>query len=142
MKCDYKKALLKAQAEPILAAYDTAKRMWEMATLIALHKQFGFGAARLEKAARAIESVYAEIDKTAARTDAYQHRSGSRPYSDIESALIGMVRELRSIGIDHRETLGDCELILTDSDGKQKNIDDIVDWMEQREKDWRKLDDG
>lgn len=137
MRCNYKSALLKKQSEPITEAYEVAKRMWEMSTLIALHREFGFGASRLEKAAKAIKEVYSDIEDTATRTDAYQYKRDSKPYSDISSALINMVRELRTIGIDHRKTLGDCDLILTDADGKQRNIDEIVDWMEKREKEWR-----
>lgn len=134
MKCDYKSALIKKQTEPITGAYEVARRMWEMSTLIALHREFGFGAKRLERATKAIREIYAEVDTTASRTDPYQYRHGSRPYSDVDSALISMVRELRSIGIDHRKLLGDVDLILIDESGKSKNVDDIVDRIEQHER--------
>lgn len=131
MKCNFKKAILRQQSEPLVNAYETTKRMWEMATLVALNREFGFGPARLERVVNAVRSVYEEMDDKGTMTDKYDRGKGE--YTNISQVVIGLVRELRSIGVDHRKILGDAELILTDKNGNEKSIDDIVDRMEEFE---------
>ena len=52
--------------------------------------------------------------------------------SNIDTAIIMIIRELRKDGIDHREILGtDEELVIIEKDGTQRNLDEFVDKMEK-----------
>ena len=52
--------------------------------------------------------------------------------TDIDTAIICAIRELRRAGIDHREILGDdCRLVVIDEDGKEKDLDEVVDKIDR-----------
>lgn len=135
MKSNYKKRIQSAWAKDISDSSKTVKRLWEMSTLLALHREFGFGKKRLKRFARSLNDIYEEFMRRAAITDKYDKRR--RELSDIDTAIIQVLRELRRNGIDHRDILGNSEeLVMIDEDGTRRNLDDIVDNIEG----WEKLE--
>lgn len=132
MKCNYKKRIQDEPARRFAQTQGTVKRLWELATLLTLHREFGFGKGRLIKFAKALADIYREITFNASRTDAYDKKR--RELTDINTAIIMVLRELRADGIDHREILGnDEQLIIVEEDGSQKNLDDVLDKIQDRE---------
>lgn len=103
--------------------------------MLALHREFGFGKKRLKRFAGSLNDIYEEFMRRAAITDKYDKKR--RELSDIDTAIIQVLRELRRNGIDHRDILGNSEeLVMIDEDGTRQNLDDIVDNIEG----WEKLE--
>lgn len=135
MKSKYKKRIQSAWAKDISDSSKTVKRLWEMSTLLALHREFGFGKKRLKRFARSLNDIYEEFMQKSAITDKYDRKR--RELSNIDTAIIQVLRELRMNGIDHRDVLGNSEeLVMIDEDGTRRNLDDIVDNIEG----WEKLE--
>lgn len=135
MKSNYKKRIQSAWAKDISDSSKTVKRLWEMSTLLALHREFGFGKKRLKRFARSLNDIYEEFMQKSAITDKYDRKR--RELSNIDTAIIQVLRELRMNGIDHRDVLGNSEeLVMIDEDGTRRNLDDIVDNIEG----WEKLE--
>lgn len=103
--------------------------------MLALHREFGFGKKRLKRFAKSLNDIYEEFMRRAAITDKYDKKR--RELSDIDTAIIQVLKELRRNGIDHRDVLGNSEeLVMIDEDGTRRNLDDIVDNIEG----WEKLE--
>lgn len=103
--------------------------------MLALHREFGFGKKRLKRFARSLNDIYEEFMQKSAITDKYDRKR--RELSNIDTAIIQVLRELRMNGIDHRDVLGNSEeLVMIDEDGTRRNLDDIVDNIEG----WEKLE--
>lgn len=133
MKSNYKKHLRGAWAKDISDSSKTVKRLWEMSTLLALHREFGFGEKRLKRFANTLNDIYEEFMQKSAVTDKYDKKR--RELSNVDAAIIQVLRELRRDGIDHRDILGNTEeLVIIDEDGTRRNLDDIVDNIERWEK--------
>ncbi len=126
MKCNYKRQLCSPAAKHIEQAQSSVKRLWEIATLLALHREFGFGKERIKRFVNCLNEVYSEFMTRASVTDKYDRKK--RELSDIDTAIIFILRELRKSGIDHREILGnDEQLVIIEEDGKVVNLDDVLD---------------
>lgn len=55
--------------------------------------------------------------------------------TNLDEAVIRVIRELRADGIDHREILGDDEkLVIFREDGSEIDLDRFVDELEKRDK--------
>lgn len=135
MKSNYKKRIQGAWAKDISDSSKTVKRLWEMSTLLALHREFGFGEKRLKRFANSLNDIYEEFMQRAAITDKYDKKR--RELSDIDTAIIRVLEELRRDGIDHRDILGNSEeLVMIDEDGMRRNLDEIVDNIEG----WERLE--
>lgn len=133
MKCNFKRRLVNPTAKQIEQTQSTVKRIWEIATLIALRREFGFGKERLTRFVDSLNEVYSEFMINAADTDKYDRKK--RELSDIDTAIIRLIRELRSAGIDHRELLGDSEkLVIIDESGKVTDLDEVYDRIEEPER--------
>lgn len=131
MKCNIKKAIANQNVKQMVATQGTVKRLWELATLLALSREFRFGEKRLKRFADEMNGIYKEVIDRSKLTDKYDKKH--RELTDIDTAIINVVRELRRAGIDHREILGDdCHLVVIDEDGKEKDLDEIVDKIEGR----------
>lgn len=131
MKCNIKKAIVNQNVKQMVATQGTVKRLWELATLLALSREFGFGEKRLKRFADEMNGIYKEVIDRSKLTDKYDKKH--RELTDIDTAIINVVRELRRAGIDHREILGDdCHLVVIGEDGKEKDLDEIVDKIEGR----------
>lgn len=126
MKSNFKQQLKSLEAGRREQAGNVVKRIWELSALLALHREFGFGAERLKRFANALLSVQSEFMTDAAATDPYDRKK--RELSNIDTALIQMIRALRTDGIDHRDIFNDgCEIVMTDENGKQENLDTFVE---------------
>ncbi len=126
LKSNYKQRLKSLEESRREQAGDVVKRIWEISAILTLHREFGFGAERLKRFAKALLDAQSEFMTYAAATDPYDRKK--RELSNIDTALIRMIRELRTDGIDHRDIFGDgCEIIMTDENGKQDNLDDFVE---------------
>ena len=69
--------------------------------------------------------------KRASVTDKFDKKR--RELTDIDSAIIFALRELRHSKIDHRDILGENEkLVIIDEHGKQTDLDDLLDRIEGR----------
>lgn len=101
--------------------------------MLALHREFGFGEKRLKRFANTLNDIYEEFMQKSAVTDKYDKKR--RELSNVDAAIIQVLRELRRDGIDHRDILGNTEeLVIIDEDGTRRNLDDIVDNIERWEK--------
>lgn len=133
MKCNYKRQIQRqlASSDPTVQA--TVTRLWELSALLALHREFGFGKERLKRFADTLNDIYAEFMQSAAVTDKYDKKH--RELSDIDTAIIRILKEFRRDGIDHRDILGSSEeLVIVEDDGKHTNLDDVLDNIERWEK--------
>ena len=131
MKCNYKNVLKRQVAKDIDSTMGTVKRLWELLTLLTLHREFGFGKERLKRFAEAQLDMTLEFTERATASDKYDRKRGE--YTNIDGAIINALRELRADGIDHREILGENEeFVIIDENGKQRNLDEFLDSMEGR----------
>ncbi len=126
MKCNYKRHLCSPVSKHIEQTQGAVKRLWEITSLLALHREFGFGKERIKRFVNCLNEVRAEFMARASSTDKYDRKK--RELSDIDTAIIFILRELRESGIDHREILGnDEQLVIIEEDGKVVNLDDVLD---------------
>lgn len=132
MKSNYEAVLKNRIASDVSTASSTIKRLWEICTLIVLHRYFYLNEEGLREFANDMREVYSEFTRLASASDPYDKKH--RELTNIDYAIISAIRELRRDGIDHRDILGDDEqLIIIDEDGKQTNLDDFVDILERME---------
>lgn len=132
MKSNYKRQIQRQLASSDPTARATVKRLWELLVLLTLHREFGFGRERLKRFADSLNDICTGFMTKAAATD--KHDRKRRELSDIDTAIIQVLRELRKDGIDHRDILGGAEeLVMIDEDGTHHNLDDIVDNIERWE---------
>lgn len=131
MKCNYKPHLCSPIAKQIEQTQGSVKRLWEISTLLALHREFGFGKERIKRFVNALNEVQTEFTKRASVTDQYDRKK--RSLTDIDTAIILILRELRENGIDHREILGsDEQLVIIEEDGRVVNLDDVLDKIQEQ----------
>ena len=118
--------------EHIDTTLNTTRTIWEIMTLKTLHEEFGFGEKRLEQFAEALQINYSGLSREMSLTDTYKKGSTA---TNLDTAMIRAVRDLRAAGIDYRKILGcDNMLIFIEKDGKQVDIDEYVDKIIEREK--------
>ena len=133
MKCNVKSKLKQESVDRLTGTIETVKRLWELATLLTLVREFGFGEKRLKRFADSLRDVYSETDNRASTTDTYDKMN--RKMTNIDEAVIRVIRELRSCGIDHREILGEEEkLVIYRENGSQIDLDKFVDELERRDR--------
>lgn len=133
MKCNVKSKLKQESVDRLTGTIETVKRLWELATLLSLVREFGFGEKRLKRFADSMRDVYSEIDNRASITDMYDKMN--RKMTNIDEAVIRVIRELRSCGIDHRQILGEEEkLVIYRENGSQIDLDEFVDELERRDR--------
>lgn len=133
MKCNVKAKIKQESVDRLTGTIETVKRLWELATLLTLVREFGFGEKRLKRFADSLREVYSEIDNRASITDMYDKMN--RKMTNIDEAVIRVIRELRSCGIDHREILGEEEkLVIYRENGSQIDLDKFVDELERRDR--------
>lgn len=136
MKCNVKAKIKQESVDRLTGTIETVKRLWELATLLTLVREFGFGEKRLKRFADSLREVYSEIDNRASITDMYDKMN--RKMTNIDEAVIRVIRELRSCGIDHREILGEEEkLVIYRENGSQIDLDKFVDELERRDRERR-----
>lgn len=130
MKSNYKRVIQNSIIKNISKGTETVKRLWELETLLTLHREFGFGKHRLQRFADSLNENYKELMSKSSITDTYKRNEIK--LSNIDTEIIMIIRELRKDGIDHREILGtDEELVIIEKDGTQQNLDEFVDKMEK-----------
>ena len=133
MKCNVKAKIKQESVDRLTGTIETVKRLWELATLLTLVREFGFGEKRLKRFADGLRDVYSEIDNRASITDMYDKMN--RKMTNIDEAVIRVIRELRSCGIDHRQILGEEEkLVIYRENGSQIDLDKFVDELERRDR--------
>ena len=133
MKCNVNARIKQEGVDRLTGTIETVKRLWELATLLTLVREFGFGEKRLKRFADSLREVYSEIDNRASITDMYDKMN--RKMTNIDEAVIRVIRELRSCGIDHREILGEEEkLVIYRENGSQIDLDKFVDELERRDR--------
>lgn len=133
MKCNVKAKIKQESVDRLTGTIETVKRLWELATLLTLVREFGFGEKRLKRFADSLRDVYSEIDNRASITDMYDKMN--RKMTNIDEAVIRVIRELRSCGIDHRQILGEEEkLVIYRENGSQIDLDKFVDELERRDR--------
>ena len=133
MKCNVNARIKQEGVDRLTGTIETVKRLWELATLLTLVREFGFGEKRLKRFADSLRDVYSEIDNCASITDMYDKMN--RKMTNIDEAVIRVIRELRSCGIDHRQILGEEEkLVIYRENGSQIDLDKFVDELERRDR--------
>ena len=131
MKCSPEESLKRRIAAELTETLDTQRTTFELMTVIVLHDVFGFGRARLIKFGNALQKQYDDFSRECDLTDTL--RRGSEKATNFDTAIIRAVQALRSYGIDYHEILGDTErIIITDSKGKSRDLDDFFAEMERK----------
>ena len=131
MKCDPEAAIRRRIAAQLTETLDTQRTTHELMTIIVLHDVFGFGRERLIKFGKALQKQYDDFSRECDLTDTL--RRGSEKATNFDTAIIRAVQALRSYGIDYHEILGDTErIIITDSKGKSRDVDDFIAEMERK----------
>ena len=131
MKCDVKASLKRQIAAELTKTLDTQRTTHELMTIIVLHDVFGFGRERLIKFGKALQKQYDDFSRECDLTDTL--RRNSPKATNFDTAIIRAVQALRSYGIDYHEILGDTErIIITDSKGNSRDVDDFVEEMERK----------
>lgn len=134
MNINVKKTIQRHATNHISNAIEVTRTLWELMTIAALHKAFGFGKKRLLDFANALQESYNALSDEADITD----RSSGRKATNLDTAAIRAVRDLRSDGIDYREILRiSHDLVIDNPDGTQTNVDKIVDMLEATDKERR-----
>lgn len=133
MKIDLEAAKRRQLIDRVNTALETTRTIWEIMTIKTLHEDFGFGVKRLEQFAKGLESNYGSISREADLTDTYKRGSVA---TNLDTALIRAVRDLRADGIDYRKILGieSGSLVIVNDDGSKFSVDDFVDKLEQKER--------
>lgn len=124
MNCNYKKAIMIKQADPVIETIVEQRTLWKLLTIAVLHDEFGFGKKRLERWGKAMDKLYEEFSDECRLTDT-PHRRGSARVTNMDAATMRVCRNLRSYGIDYRKILGIKEIRI---DGE--SIDAVLDRME------------
>lgn len=116
-------------------ALETTRTIWEIMTIKTPHEKFGFGVKRLEQFAEVLQENYEGISREADITDTYKRGSVA---TNLDTALIRAVRDLRADGIDYRKILGVSagSLVIVNDDG-EFSVDDFVDKLEKKERERR-----
>lgn len=131
MKCDVKASLKRQIAAELTETLDTQRTTHELMTIIVLHDVFGFGRERLIKFGNALQKQYDDFSRECDLTDTL--RRNSPKATNFDTAIIRAVQALRSYGIDYHEILGDTErIIITDSKGKSRDLDEFFAEMERK----------
>ena len=131
MKCDVKASLKRQIAAELTETLDTQRTTFELMTVIVLHDVFGFGRERLIKFGNALQKQYDDFSRECDLTDTL--RRNSPKATNFDTAIIRAVQALRSYGIDYHEILGDTErIIITDSKGNSRDLDDFFAEMERK----------
>ena len=133
MKIDLEAAKRRQLIDRVNTALETTRTIWEIMTIKTLHEDFGFGVKRLEQFAKGLESNYGSMSREADLTDTYKRGSVA---TNLDTALIRAVRDLRADGIDYRKILGieSGSLVIVNDDGSKFSVDDFVDKLEQKER--------
>lgn len=133
MKIDLEAAKRRQLIDRVNTALETTRTIWEIMTIKTLHEDFGFGVKRLKQFAKGLESNYSSISREADLTDTYKRGSVA---TNLDTALIRAVRDLRADGIDYRKILGieSGSLVIVNNDGSKFSVDDFVDKLEQKER--------
>ena len=132
MKSNYKQQLKSLAETKRKETLGVVLRLREIEVLLALHREFGFGSERLKRFADALSDIHKEFNSRAGATDKYDRKG--RELTNIDTAIIQAVQELRAAGIDHRQIFDDgCELVMTDEKGVQCNLDELLDKLENME---------
>ena len=130
MKCDPEAAIRRRIAAQLTETLDTQRTTHELMTIIVLHDVFGFGRERLIKFGKALQKQYDDFSAECDITDTL--RRNAPKATNFDTAIIRAVQALRSYGIDYHEILGDTErIIITDSKGKSRDVDDFIAEMER-----------
>ena len=131
MKCDPEAAIKRRIAAQLTETLDTQRTTHELMTIIVLHDVFGFGRERLIKFGKALQKQYDDFSAECDITDTL--RRNAPKATNFDTAIIRAVQALRSYGIDYHEILGDTErIIITDSKGKSRDVDDFIAEMERK----------
>ena len=130
MKCSPEESLKRRIAAELTDAIDTQRTTFELMTVIVLHDVFGFGRERLIKFGNALQKQYDDFSRECDLTDTL--RRNSPKATNFDTAIVRAVQALRSYGIDYHEILPDtAHIMITDSKGKSRDLDDFIAEMER-----------
>ena len=130
MKCDPEAEIRRRIAAQLTETLDTQRTTHELMTIIVLHDVFGFGRERLIKFGKALQKQYDDFSRECDLTDTL--RRGSEKATNFDTAIVRAVQALRSYGIDYHEILPDtAHIMITDSKGKSRDVDDFIAEMER-----------
>ena len=125
MKCNVKDSLRRQIAAEISSVLDEQRLGWELLTLAVLHEQ-GFGEKRLKRWGEAMQKKYNEFTIESSCTDIL-HKRGANKMTNIDTAVIRILRDLRRGKIDYLKIL-----YLEDNKINGKSVETILDKMEER----------
>ena len=131
MKCNPEESLKRRIAAELTETLDTQRTTFELMTVIVLHDVFGFGRERLIKFGQALQKQYGDFSRECDLTDTL--RRNSPKATNFDTAIVRAVQSLRSYGIDYHEILPDtAHIMITDSKGKSRDLDDFFAEMERK----------
>lgn len=124
MKCNVKDSLKRQICQEIAETLDEQRIVWELLTIVVLHDEFGLGQERLERYGRAMQKMYDEFTNESRATD-NPHRRGEKKMSNMDTAVIRILRALKSNKIDYHPILDIVDMKI---DGV--SMDDMLDKLE------------
>ena len=124
MKCNVKDSLKRQICQEIAETLDEQRIVWELLTIVVLHDEFGLGQERLERYGKAMQKMYDEFTNESRATD-NPHRRGEKKMSNMDTAVIRILRALKSNKIDYHPILDIVDMKI---DGV--SMDDMLDKME------------
>ncbi|MBE6890007.1 MAG: hypothetical protein E7485_08345 [Ruminococcaceae bacterium] len=124
MNCNVKDSLKRQICAEIAETLDEQRIVWELLTIVVLHDEFGLGQERLERYGRAMQKMYNEFTNESRLTD-NPHRRGEKKMSNIDTAVIRILRALKSNKIDYHPILDIVDMKI---DGV--SMDDMLEKME------------
>lgn len=125
MNCNVKESLKRQIVKDIAETLDEQRVIWEVLTLVVLHKQ-GYGQKRLEKWAEDTQKLYNEFTAESRSTDT-PHRRDTQKMSNVDTAMIRLLRDLRRDKIDYLKILD-----LEDIKINGESVETILNKMEER----------
>ena len=121
MKCNAKESMKRQIYQEISETLDEQRIIWELLTVVVLHDEFGFGQDRLMRWGNAMQKLYNDFTDEARATD-NPHRKGAKKMSNMDTAVIRILKNLKSYGIDYHPILGIQNMRI---DGE--SMDDMLD---------------
>lgn len=125
MNCNIKNSLKRQIVSEISDTLDEQRVIWELLTVVALHRR-GYGQKRLEDWANDVQALYNDFTVDARRTDT-PYKKGSEKMSNMDTAVIRLLMELRRDKIDYLKILG-----LGDIRINGESVEKVLDKMDKR----------
>lgn len=126
MKCNIKDSIKRQISQEVTDTLNEQLLLRDLLDIVILHEEFGFGQKRLEAWGAARDKLYEKFTIESRCTD-NPYRRNAEKMTNLKTAVLGILRDLKGDRIDYHTILGVEELLI---DGK--GVDAIVDMLRVR----------